>query len=162
MRDDPEENSRKSEAQVSDLEEESEDDEEDEDDDEDFAGPESSNGVSREYKRNGYEGRYNEFMRWRNSMNLTVTNQSTLLTYFEGLSEKWKPTTMWSVFSILKTMLMEKEKIDIGNYTELTYFLKCISEGYKPKKAEVLSAQNISDFLCNAPDDKYLVTKVNV
>lgn len=67
---------------------------------------------------------------------------------------------MYSIFSILKMTLMEKESIDISGYSELTFFLKCMAEGYKPKKAEVLSDQNMSDFLHFANDEKYLCCKI--
>ena len=54
-----------------------------------------------------------------------------------------------------------KQRIDIGNFKELNFFLSQFSKGYRPKKARTFSKQNIEDFMCNAPDEIYLVEKVN-
>lgn len=138
------------------------DENEDEDDEEYDEDDATSDKPARVYKRIGYENRYNDFVKWRESMNLKDANQSTMLNYFESLSEKFKPSTLWSLFSILKLRILEKENVDISTYEELNFFLKCISEGFKPKKSEIFTAKNISDFLHYAPDDTYLVYKVHI
>ena len=57
------------------------------------------------------------------------TNETTLLAYFQFLSKKYKPSTLWTVHSKLKTMILHKEQIDIKKYTEIITFSCKIFDG---------------------------------
>nr|XP_034828518.1 uncharacterized protein LOC117985835 [Maniola hyperantus] len=82
------------------------------------------------------------------------------MTYFEELAEKYKPSTLWCVYSMLKATVKARDDIDVKDYTNLTNFIKRASKGFKSKKANVLSSEHIQKFLDEAPDIIYLVTKV--
>lgn len=69
----------------------------------------------------------------------------------------FKPTTLWSIYSMLKTNLLIKEKIDISKYRKLSVFLKQTNAGYQPNKTK----SEIMNFLKKAPDNKFLMIKVN-
>lgn len=107
-----------------------------------------------------YNKAYSSFCTWKNVKGATETTETVLLAYFKELSDQYKPTTLWSQFSMLKTMLNLKEKVDIDKFLELPAFLKQKSRGYAPKKSKVFSANQIQNFLENAPDEHNLDKKV--
>lgn len=115
-----------------------------------------------EESRAVYQRRYDKFVKWRESRNITTTDEKTLLDFFETLSAEYKPNTLDSMYAGIKLFLTEKEQIDTSKFTELKTFLKLKSKDYEPTKAEAFTVQNISDFIKNAPDIKYLVAKVNI
>ena len=90
------------------------------------------------------------------------TNERTLLAYFQFLSKKYKPSTLWTVHSKLKTMILHKEQIDIKKYTEVITFLKQNARGYIGKKAAIFDAEEVKNFLAEALDEKFLADKVFV
>lgn len=51
-------------------------------------------------------------------------------------------------------------KIDMSNYNQLISFLKVKSKGYKPKKSQVLTGEQVLAFIKGASDDFYLLHKV--
>jgi hypothetical protein len=61
---------------------------------------------------------------------------------------------------MLKAELNINHNIRLGKYTKLLAFLKRKNAGYKPKKTKILSKQQVDNFLHNAPNEKYLATKV--
>lgn len=109
-----------------------------------------------------YGGRYDDFVKWRKTTQVETTNEKVLLDYFVHLSNKYKPNTLWTIFSMLKSMLLSKEDLNIESYQEVVKFLKGKQSSYKKRDKDegVLKAQHIYGFLDNAPDDKYLAAKV--
>lgn len=107
-----------------------------------------------------YTVSYNMFMDWRSKNKTDSFSENVLLTYFDEMSKKFKPTTLWSQYSMIKTMLNVKNNVDIGNYGKLKLFLKRRSDGYKPKKSKVFTSEEITKFLKEAPDNEYLLSKV--
>jgi len=89
-------------------------------------------------------------------------SENVLLTYFSNLSKEIKPSTLWSVYSMLKTTINMKHNINIGTYPKLQTFLKRKSTGFKSKKSKVLTSTDIKKFIDEAPNIQYLVTKVSV
>lgn len=61
---------------------------------------------------------------------------------------------------MLKKTLLVKQNVDVSKYKKLTTFLKNKAVGHEPKKAYVLSKEDITKFIWEAPDDIYLMTKV--
>ena len=87
-------------------------------------------------------------------------SESVFLVYFTELSKKYKPSSLWSTYSMLRNTINIQQGINIENYTKLRALLKRQSEGFQPKKTNTFSGENIKDFLNQAPDEKYLATKV--
>ncbi|KAJ8915486.1 hypothetical protein NQ315_003249 [Exocentrus adspersus] len=75
-------------------------------------------------------------------------------------SKTLSSSTLWAHYSMLKTMLNVKRNIDVSKFYKLSAFLKRKSEGYKPKKAKVLTLDQIDKFLLEAPDKDFLMIKV--
>ncbi|RVE52965.1 hypothetical protein evm_002442 [Chilo suppressalis] len=76
------------------------------------------------------------------------------------LSQKYKSSSLWCYYSILKSTVKAKHGIDIKSYSKLLVFLKRRSDGHVSKKSKVFSADNVTKFPEEAPDCRYLATKV--
>ncbi|XP_074028911.1 uncharacterized protein isoform X1 [Leptinotarsa decemlineata] len=75
-------------------------------------------------------------------------------------SETYSPNSLWTKWSMLKSMVTIHEKRDITKFNELQAFLKRKSKSYKPKKSAVLSPKDVIRFLKDAPNDIHLLHKV--
>lgn len=158
--DDLEENFPSPEVHMSDSEEHSDDDAVTIEIDANDADKSQDSEFSQIKSKGVYISRYNKFVQWRDAAGVRVTDEKLLLKYLDVLSLEFQPSTLVAIFSMLKAILKEKENVDVSGYRELNSILKDRLEKYEPKKAEALTPKNISDFLQNAPDEKYLAAKV--
>lgn len=108
-----------------------------------------------------YEKLYMEFINWKDQNKASSFSENVLIVYFDQLSTKWKSSTLWKQYSILKLMLSIRHNIDISLYPKLQALLKRKGEGYKPKKSKTFSTNHIKQFITEAPDVKYLMSKVS-
>lgn len=109
-----------------------------------------------------YELAYDKFMAWIKSKQIKSLCDSVLLAYFDELSETLAPTSLWSTYTMLKSLIHTRHNVNIHDYATLIQFLKRKSEGYAPKKAKVLSEDQVQQFIKEAPDDQFLAVKVNL
>ncbi|KAB0802645.1 hypothetical protein PPYR_04831 [Photinus pyralis] len=111
-----------------------------------------------------YEKEFETFTAWQSKHKIFTINETVLLSYFQELSEKYTPTSLWTKYSLLKSTFIVKKKTDISNYNQLIYFLKVKSDvkskGYIPKKSQVLTGDQVFEFIKRAPNDIYLLHKV--
>lgn len=63
---------------------------------------------------------------------------------------------------MLKCVLKIKHDINLSQYGKLTSFLKRKSEAYEAKKSSTLKPEDIRKFICEAPDEHYLLHKVTI
>lgn len=84
------------------------------------------------------------------------------MSYFNEAGKKYKPTTLWSMYSMLKKTIILKHNIDISKYCQMITFLSAKSDGYHSKKSEVLTKKQINEFLVNAPNIRYRGMKVSL
>jgi hypothetical protein len=115
-----------------------------------------------EKSREKYLKTYEIFNKWRSDKGATNISETVLLSYLIELSHNKQPTTMWSIYSMLKATLKTKHNIHIETYKKLLGFLKRLSVGHKSKKSKVLTASNIEKFLNEAPNCNFLATKVSI
>lgn len=101
--------------------------------------------------RDKYLEAYETFNQWKISKNAKSYSENVFLAYFNELANKYKPSSLWSIYSMLKSTLKIQTKVDITTSSNLTAFLKRRSDGYIGRKSKVLSA----------PDSQYLATKVS-
>lgn len=114
-----------------------------------------------EKSRKRYERAYDQFLAWRRTKKIKSSfSENVLLTYIDELAKKVKPSTLWTQYSMLRTTIYVNHNVDISKYLKLRAILKRFSDGYKPKKAKVLTKQEINDFILRAPDEKFLFAKV--
>ncbi|XP_044593466.1 uncharacterized protein LOC123271256 [Cotesia glomerata] len=118
------------------------------------------NNLVPQVSRPKYEAAYNKFMKWRKNKKVKSFSEPILLTYFSDLAETKLPSTWWSTYSMLRSMIDIKHKINVYMYSGLIAFLKQQNKGFKSKKAETLDAEQINQFLLQAPDNQFLTIKV--
>lgn len=114
--------------------------------------PEKSKGL--------YFKEYEKFITWKQNNNIPEINETSLLAYFKFVSTIKKPSSLWTVYSMLKSTMKNKHYINIEKYLELYSFLKNSTTAYHPKKSATLSEEDINKFLKEAPDAEYLAIKV--
>lgn len=115
-----------------------------------------------EKSKKNYEIAYASYVEWKDSKSLNGTNEIILLAYFKTLSEKYKPPTLWSHHSMLKSMICLKEKINIDKFLEVSAYLKKKSHGYISKKSKVFTTDNVENYLNTASDNEHLDKKVSL
>jgi len=107
-----------------------------------------------------YTKTYNEFKKWRKAKNTKSFEEPVVLVYFNEISAQYAASTLWAKFSMLKATIKAFNNINIGTYSQLLGFLKKKNAGYRTKKSSVLTTNDVSKFLKEAPDAEYLVMKV--
>lgn len=114
--------------------------------------------------RNTYERTYRNFMDWRNRKKINSFSEGVLLAYFNDLSKKYVCSTLWILYSMLKTTLEFYHNITIKPYSKLREFMRQNSIGYRPVKIAKMafSSADITKFIAEAPDVVYLATKVRL
>lgn len=108
---------------------------------------------------------YYAYHNWKqkNLKSLSTSEEKKLIVYFKELKDikKFKASTIWSVWSMLKTTMNSKDNIDITKFQNLKAIVKKNSKGYKPTKALAFTWEQVTRFLDEASDNVYLATKVN-
>lgn len=113
-----------------------------------------------EKSRGRYEKVYQQFMDWRTTNNVNSFSENVLLAYFGEIAKKFKPSSLWAIYSMLRSVITLKNNVNIENYPKLRAYLKRQSEGFKNKKSKILHPDEIKTFLNGAPDVQYLLIKV--
>lgn len=114
-----------------------------------------------EKSRRQYENAYQQFKEWCEANKARKISENVLLAYFAERSKKVKSSTLWAVYSMLKSTLNVKENLDIRKFTKLVPYLKKLSVGHHPKKSKVLTREEIYQFIAEADDETYLMVKVH-
>lgn len=109
-----------------------------------------------------YTKAYNNFKKWQISKKSNSFAEEMFLVYFNELSKTVSPSTLWSYYSMLKSTVSSYNNIEINKYKKLIAFLKKVNKSYVPKKSKVFTAEDLSNYCNKAPDNEYLVNKVNI
>lgn len=110
--------------------------------------------------RDAYYKEFSEFNNWRQENDVCEVSEDVLLAYFFNVKKRFAPSSMWTKYSMLRSTLKLYENRDISQYGKLIAFLKNESKNYKCKKSKVLEREHIQQFLAEAPNKKYLMSKV--
>ncbi|XP_068905317.1 uncharacterized protein [Tenebrio molitor] len=93
-----------------------------------------------------YEKQYAIFCEWRKAKGANG-------------SEKYKPSSLWAFYSMLKKTLISYENVNIADFSKVSSFLKTKSLGYVPKKSADLNRAEVETFLKEAPNEEFLLVK---
>ncbi|KAJ8912753.1 hypothetical protein NQ315_016709 [Exocentrus adspersus] len=125
------------------------------------AAQEASSSLLPAKSKEKYQKVYEKFCQWRISKNVQKTDENVVLAYF---FEKQKllrlPVYGQHKLDMLKSTLQINENMDISQYKKLVILLKRQNDTYEAKKSKVLTMENVTIFLKEAPDDKFLLMKV--
>ncbi|XP_056648387.1 longitudinals lacking protein, isoforms H/M/V isoform X2 [Diorhabda carinulata] len=114
-----------------------------------------------EKSKEKYQKEYSLFNNWRIERNLQgVLNEEIMMEYLQGIGEVYKPSSLLTRYSMLKTTLKVFENVDIASYKKLAVYLKAKIKTHKAKRAKALEKWQIEKFLMEAPDQYYLLMKV--
>lgn len=109
-----------------------------------------------------YEKNYAQFENWRKENKITTLSENILLAYFELRRQKYKSSSLWCLYSQLRSCINIHTSVDISKYHKLQAFLKRCHEGYTPKKSKILEEQEINKFITEADDKIYMAIKVSM
>lgn len=107
-----------------------------------------------------YRECYKQFLEWQVPRGTTSVSEDTMLVYFAEMSKKFKPSSLWAKYSMLKSTILNSRNVDIGKYKQLSTFMSKNSKGFVSNKSKILTPRDIEKFLAEAPDSRYLATKV--
>lgn len=108
-----------------------------------------------------YVQAYDVFLKWQEANNITSFKEDVMMCYFYAAAQLYKPSTVWSMYSMLKKTLIAKKNVDISKHCQLLAFLKTNGDGYESKKSEIFEPEQVQDFMLKAPNIDYLGMKVN-
>ncbi|KAJ6650165.1 hypothetical protein Bhyg_05410 [Pseudolycoriella hygida] len=106
-----------------------------------------------------YDETYNRFIDWRKQQGTESFVEEVFLAYFEDKSQHYAPSTLWSIYSMLKSKMIANHNIDISRYSRLLTFVKTKNVGFQSKQTSVFTPEEIKKFLLEAPDSEFLVIK---
>jgi hypothetical protein len=86
-----------------------------------------------EKSKEKYVMAYETFLKLRKINKTKSLSENVFFTNVNKLSTETKPSALWSIYSMLKSMKNMKHNINIGTYLKLQVFLKRKSSGLNVK-----------------------------
>jgi site-specific recombinase XerD len=108
-----------------------------------------------------YKMQYQKFEKWCIENNIHGISENILIGYFELQRRKYKASTLWTIYSMLRSCLKIYKDVDISKYNKLQALLKRASQHYTPRKSKILEEDEINKFIQIANDKTYLAMKVS-
>jgi hypothetical protein len=90
---------------------------------------------------------YEKLLKLRKINKTKSFSENVFLTNFNKLYTKIKPSTRWSIYSMLKSMKNMKHNINVGIYLKLQVFFKEKIEYTKRKNSNVLTSTDVKNVL---------------
>lgn len=109
-----------------------------------------------------YEQAYNSFVAWQKQTGKTTFTESVFILYFHEKSKTMSPTSLWSIYSMLRTTCELNNNVNIANFKKMKKILRKHSLGYISKKSKVFTPEDLNKFIQEAPDTEHLSNKVNI
>ncbi|XP_015117359.1 uncharacterized protein LOC107041359 [Diachasma alloeum] len=121
-----------------------------------------------------YDRAYHKFQAFVKEKRIKTVNETVLLGYFNLLRrpneidpcQKDKPgiapSSLWAIYSMLKSTLLAYDKIYISDFHTLLSFLSANTKqsDHIKKKAKIFTEEELARFLETAPDKDWLAVKV--
>lgn len=107
-----------------------------------------------------YEAAYKGFKDWCIEKDVATVTDNVMLVYFSEKAKKYKCSTVWAQYSMVRSCMLIYDNVDISKFPKLISFLKRNSDGYSPKKSKIFNREEVEKFLLEADDDTHLMRKV--
>jgi hypothetical protein len=109
-----------------------------------------------------YQTAYSRFISWCKKENANSFTENVFLAYFFYLKTeiKMKSSSLWSNYSMVRSLMNINHGIDISRFLKLRAFLKKQNECYTPKKSRVFTKKEFDKFLSDYSDQQNLGLKV--
>lgn len=104
---------------------------------------------------NRYIQAFETFKKWQTSHRTSSFDEKVVMAYFSEAGKKYKPSTLWSMYSMLKKTLILKHNVNIAKYCQLNAWLKKQADGFQSKQSNIFTPEQISKFVVEAPNDLY-------
>lgn len=102
---------------------------------------------------------YNHFKTWRSSKKTSLFVEEVFLAYFKEIAQKLAPPTLWNRYSMLHSTCKNFDNVNISNYYKLIAYIKKKNAKYIKKKSRIFTADDVTKFINNAPDEAFLCKK---
>uniref|UniRef100_A0A1Y1JXN8 Uncharacterized protein n=1 Tax=Photinus pyralis TaxID=7054 RepID=A0A1Y1JXN8_PHOPY len=109
-----------------------------------------------------YEAAYKGFKDWCIEKDVATVTDNVMLVYFSEKAKKYKCSTVWAQYSMVRSCMLIYDNVDINKFPKLISFLKRNSDGYSPKKSKIFNREEVEKFLLEADDDTHLMRKVKL
>ena len=121
-----------------------------------------SNHLLPDISRERYEKEYRYFSAWciQQQIKPSQVSDEVLLVFLAEKSKSAKPSTLWSRYSMIKSVLKIRENVDVSSFPKTNSFLKKQSIGFQPKKASVFTNEEITQLMIKAPNETWLLSKI--
>ncbi|KAJ8674247.1 hypothetical protein QAD02_005509 [Eretmocerus hayati] len=109
-----------------------------------------------------YTQRYNKYKKWCSDNKIPhFINEDVMLLYMDHLHkvDKFTSSTLWAVYSMLKSCINAYDNVDITNYAAVRKYIKQKHRGHKPKKATTFTVEQVHRFITCAEEPEHLLTK---
>ncbi|KAJ8684953.1 hypothetical protein QAD02_020746 [Eretmocerus hayati] len=109
-----------------------------------------------------YLKRYDDYMTWCKGQKTHPLSEKSLLVYLRKLNvvDENAASTIRSVHSMIKACAKAYHNFDIGIFSNVNSYLSNLSRCHEPKKAYILSTEQMQTFVMTAPDIEYFLIKV--
>ena len=101
---------------------------------------------------------YEKLLKLRKINKTKSLSENVFFTNVNKLSTETKPSALWSIYSMLKSMKNMKYNFNVGTYLKLNIFKEKI-EWIKNKNSIVLTSTDIKKIIDEFPDIQYLVKR---
>ncbi|EFA07727.1 hypothetical protein TcasGA2_TC002205 [Tribolium castaneum] len=71
-----------------------------------------------------YEETYNAYRKWRSNKKIDTICEDTILAYFSSELSRYKSSSLWSKYSMLRSTINLRERIDISKFPSVIPYLK--------------------------------------
>lgn len=109
-----------------------------------------------------YENMYAAYRKWCTTKKIIKTTEDSILAYFNSELKCYKSSSLWTKYSMLRSMINLNEGVDISKFPSVIPYLKRKGEGHRPKKSHTLTKENVDNFLIRADNKEHLLNKVCV
>ncbi|KAJ8664690.1 hypothetical protein QAD02_006352 [Eretmocerus hayati] len=120
----------------------------------------SANGVL--VSRDKYLKQYEAYKAWCRERGTPYISEDSLLVYVWKLpvEDGYVASTIKAYLSMVKACIKAFDGVDIGAYVNVNSYVRTASKRHKPKKARILTAQQLHQFCNVAPDAEFFLIKV--